>query len=169
MQKVRLTGAFLFCYLVRVHNSLPWKTTSLSLFWRECNSSSIRGQSMGPLWFYEAWAGYSLYGTKDKRHIGSTVRAPHWGMQCLLRGCTYWNEMWKKKLFVPEAVSPVKPTTLKWMRPVRGTWPQVRSNQAGLVRKPLPHLCLGFQRWQNSLSDELTTRAEVPSTHIKED
>lgn len=94
--KVRLAGAFLFCYLIRVHNSLPWKTTSLSLFWPECNSSSIRGQSMGPLWFYEAWAGYSLYGTKDKRHIGSTVHATHGGMQCLLRGCTYWNEMWKK-------------------------------------------------------------------------
>lgn len=32
-QKVRLTGAFFFCHLTRVHSSLPWKITSLSLFW----------------------------------------------------------------------------------------------------------------------------------------
>lgn len=109
-QKVRLTGAFFFCYLTRVHSSLPWKITSLSLFWWECNSSSIRGQSLGPLWFYEAWAGYSLYDTKDKRHIGSTVHATHWGVQSLPRGCTYWHEMQRKK-----------PATLKWMCPVRGS------------------------------------------------
>lgn len=88
---------FFFCHLTRVHSSLPWKITSLSLFWWECNSSSIRGQSLGPLWFYEAWAGYSLYDTKGKRHIGSTVHATHWGVQSLLRGCTYWHEMQRKK------------------------------------------------------------------------